>query len=130
MEELRRTRNAMGVLLGLSRNTHRRHKAASLGRWGKRRMELPPNAFVGCTPFSIGPKPWATQIGCFSTVSSPRSSEEAEDVTEHFSMIQMENRVAKLELRVAVVEKKKIINWWLIVVGLAIGLVAIYVTKA
>ncbi|MED6123261.1 hypothetical protein PIB30_047483 [Stylosanthes scabra] len=58
-----------------------------------------------------------------------RSTEETQDVTEHFAMISMENRVADLELRVAVVEKKKIMSWWVVVVALAVGVVAMWVSK-
>ncbi|MED6115606.1 hypothetical protein PIB30_092269 [Stylosanthes scabra] len=54
-------------------------------------------------------------------------AEEKEDVSEYFSKIGMENRVADIENRLAAMEKNRKLNPGLIL-GLLLGFVAIYVT--
>ncbi|MED6145157.1 hypothetical protein PIB30_022299 [Stylosanthes scabra] len=55
------------------------------------------------------------------------SGDGVEDIREHFSLIQVENRVAELEYRVAAMEKKKNIHVRLIVVAVLVSVAAIYV---
>ncbi|MED6184946.1 hypothetical protein PIB30_052379 [Stylosanthes scabra] len=58
-----------------------------------------------------------------------RSVDVAEDANNHFSRIQLEKKVTELERRVAAMEKKKDSNLWLILVGLIVGLLAVYVNQ-
>ncbi|MED6208342.1 hypothetical protein PIB30_044096 [Stylosanthes scabra] len=70
---------------------------------------------------------WLSVLQEFGTNSFCRSGDGVEDMREHFSLIQVENRVAELEYMVAAMEKKKNIHVRLIVVAVLVGVAAIYV---
>ncbi|MED6171897.1 hypothetical protein PIB30_045148 [Stylosanthes scabra] len=95
----------------------------------------PNRLFFGCPFFKVSNPHckyflWLDKHTAKLGVDVPsRSVDGAEDVDEHFSRIQMENKVSELERRVTAMEKKKDSNLWLILVGLIVGLLAIYINQ-
>ncbi|MED6108848.1 hypothetical protein PIB30_028048 [Stylosanthes scabra] len=95
----------------------------------------PNRLFFGCPFFKVSNPHckyflWLDKHTAKLGVDVPsRSVDVTEDVNDHFSRIQLENRVIELERRVAAMEKKKDSNLWLILVGLIVGLLAVYVNQ-
>ncbi|MED6206870.1 hypothetical protein PIB30_030640 [Stylosanthes scabra] len=101
------------------------------------KMSKNPNRlFFGCPFFKIQLSHckfflWLDQhsakFGRMVEISGPK--EEEADADEHFGMLKIENRVADLEKRVALIEKKGNMKIWLVCVCFIVGLIVVYVSN-
>ncbi|MED6212171.1 hypothetical protein PIB30_080612 [Stylosanthes scabra] len=69
----------------------------------------------------------STKFGRMAEIPGPK--EEEVDVDEHFGTLKIENRVADLEKRVALIEKKGNMKILLVCVCFIVGLIAVYVSN-
>ncbi|MED6208974.1 hypothetical protein PIB30_050098 [Stylosanthes scabra] len=111
------------------RSSRRRSKATSLGRTSTN----PNRLFFGCPFFKVSIPHckyflWLDKLTSKVGAVSGSVADEAEYVNQHFSMIQVENKLAALECRVSAIEKKMNIHICVIVVCAVAVLVAIYVS--
>ncbi|MED6213690.1 hypothetical protein PIB30_095746 [Stylosanthes scabra] len=91
--------------------------------------------FFGCPFFKIRSPHcnfflWLDQHAAkFGKKKGVKCEEDEEDVNEHFAKLNVDDRLGDLEDRVAAIEKKKIINAFLIVMGLIIALLSAWANR-
>ncbi|MED6108276.1 hypothetical protein PIB30_022233 [Stylosanthes scabra] len=73
---------------------------------------------------------WLDQhLAKFGKMEDFKGAEDEEDVNKHFSKMKLEIRLGDLEERVSAIEKKKRMHVFLIVLGIAVVLLSICVSK-
>ncbi|MED6149398.1 hypothetical protein PIB30_061979 [Stylosanthes scabra] len=65
-------------------------------------------------------------VAKFNRKEAVKCEEVEEDVNEHFSRLKVDNRLGDLEDRIAAIEKKKGINMFIIVMGVAVVAISIW----